>query len=103
MIGPKPRGHWSQHLHPANRGHTYHHLTAGTCYTVVQQFIDFDGDLHPQGETWVFQGYAVAPRDDGLSLFVSLNPEDEWHIRLSLDDPPNIASQIETFVKTVSY
>lgn len=102
MIGPKSRGHWSQHLSEVNCGHAYKHLEAGARYTVVQEFTDFDGDIHPPGETWAFLGYAFVPHDDGLSLFVALNPTDEWHIRLRLDDPASIASQIETFVKTVS-
>jgi Domain of unknown function (DUF3601) len=101
MIGPKPRGHWSQHLHGANCGHAYKHLRAGTRYTVVLPFTDFDGHLHSAGETWTFLGYAFAPHDDGLLLFVSTNLADEWHIRLSMDGSPNITSQIEYLVKTV--
>ncbi|BCG02453.1 hypothetical protein PPGU19_070210 (plasmid) [Paraburkholderia sp. PGU19] len=102
MLGPKSRGHWSTHLQAPNCGYKYKCLTAGDRHTVVQPFTDFDGDVHSPGETWTFLGYAFAPHDDGLSLFVSLNLADEWHIRLGVDEPPNVASQIENFVKTAS-
>nr|WP_165388510.1 DUF3601 domain-containing protein [Sphingomonas populi] len=51
-------------------------------YTVVREFTDFDGVLHPRGESWRFLTYSFLPYDDGLSLFVSLDDESEWHVRL---------------------
>ena len=71
--------------------------------TVVEPFIDVDGDLHAIGEEWTFLGYAIAPYDDGLSLFVSLDPADEWHIRLSMSTGArqNITDTLEELVKPV--
>jgi hypothetical protein len=57
-------------------------LSCGRRYRVVRAFCDFDGSEHAQGETWIFLGYNVSPHDDGLSLFVSLDDNQEWHIRL---------------------
>ena len=58
----------------------------GRCYRVVQPFVDFDGVAHPAGEEWVFLGSRCQVYDDGLSLFVSLDGEQEWHIRMRKTD-----------------
>lgn len=58
----------------------------GARHRVIRPFVDFDGDTHPWGETWIFLGSAFAPRDDGVSLFVSLDGQDEWHIRMMWTD-----------------
>lgn len=41
---------------------------------------------HPAGETWFFLGHSFLPYDDGLSLFISLDGEREWRIRLQWRD-----------------
>ena len=45
-------------------------------------FRDYDKDEHLAGESWTYLGYNFLPYDDGLSLFVSLDGEREWHIRM---------------------
>jgi hypothetical protein len=45
-------------------------LQQGRRYRVIEPFIDFDGQLHPIGETWTFLGTSFLPYDDGLSVFV---------------------------------
>lgn len=55
-------------------------LKSGRRYRVVKAFVDFDGDLHAVGEQWDFLGSAFLPYDDGLSLFVSLDGTNQWHI-----------------------
>lgn len=81
MYGPKPAGTWSQHTSvPA--GTPYRHLIPGQRYQVATPFTDFDGDTHDTGEVWTFVGWSYLPYDRGLSLFVSRNGDDEWHIRL---------------------
>jgi len=78
MHGPEPRGHWT-----ASRPQgAFKHLTPGERYDVFQAFTDYDGRTHPVGENWRFVGHNFLPQDDGLSLFVSLDDEREWHIRL---------------------
>lgn len=84
MIGPKPAGFWTGALGaPSAIGP----LAPGVRYRVVRPFVDFDRGEHAVGETWVFRGCSFAPHDDGLSLFVSLDADDEWHIRMQwIDD-----------------
>lgn len=81
MYGPQPGGFWSGPK-AVNSGPAYQFLTAGRRYQVTRAFLDYDGDLHPAGETWQFCGYSFVPYDDGLSLFVSLDGTQEWQIRL---------------------
>lgn len=57
-------------------------LRADGRYRVATAFRDFDGDEHAVGEAWTFVGYSFLPHDDGLSLFVSVDGRDEWHIRM---------------------
>ena len=46
------------------------HLVPGKTYKVIRPFTDFDGSIHPEGETWLFKGYNFLPYDDGLTLIV---------------------------------
>jgi hypothetical protein len=75
-----PHGHWATgwSLNPG----TYHVLHRGGRYRVVKPFRDFYGDEHPIGEAWFFLGYNFLPYEDGLSLFVSIDGRQEWHIRM---------------------
>ncbi|MDH7974008.1 DUF3601 domain-containing protein [Sphingomonas sp. AR_OL41] len=78
MIGPFAQGHWTA----LNGNGSFQGLIVGGQYVVSAPFTDFDGDTHPAGEAWTFLGSAFQPHDDGLSLFVSLDGRQEWHIRL---------------------
>lgn len=78
MDQPYPQGHWTARLHPQ----PFQHLEPGRRYRVTASFADYDGDLHPVGETWRFLAHNFLPYDDGLSLFVSLDDAHEWHIRM---------------------
>jgi hypothetical protein len=83
MQQPYSRGHWTSH---AGISQDYGHLKVGRRYVVVRLFADFDHDDHHPGETWTFLGYSFLPYDDGLSLFVSLDGDREWQIRMQLSD-----------------
>ena len=63
-------------------GHAFGPLEPGARYAVIVPFVDHDRDRHEIGESWTFLGHNFLPYDDGLSLFVSLDGEQEWHIRL---------------------
>ncbi len=79
MIGDgAPKGAYTSH----GVGHGFHHMTPGKRYRVIKSFRDFDGQDHPIGEEWTYLGTAFLPYDDGLSLFVSLDGDREWHIRM---------------------
>ena len=82
MNGPQPRGYWTG-SHPQT---AFKHLFPGARYAVFRGFRDYDGKDHPAGETWVFLGHSFLPYDDGLSLFISLDGEREWRIRLQWRD-----------------
>lgn len=73
-----PRGTYSAR----GVGHGYAHLIPGQRYRVVKAFTDFDSQEHPVGEEWTYLGTAFLPYDDGRSIFVSLDGEKEWHIRM---------------------
>jgi hypothetical protein len=81
MYGPEVLGFWSN-LQAANCGRRHQHLFAGKRYRVIREFPDYDGDIHAVGESWAFMGFSFMPCDDGLSLFVSPDGKQEWHIRM---------------------
>jgi hypothetical protein len=45
-------------------------LITGQRYCVVQEFVDYDQQVHPVGETWVFETTNFVPYEDGLTLHV---------------------------------
>jgi hypothetical protein len=45
-------------------------LIAGQRYCVVREFVDYDQQAHPVGETWVFETTNFVPYEDGLTLHV---------------------------------
>jgi hypothetical protein len=45
-------------------------LTPGQTYRVIAAFKDYDGIIHPIGESWRFVRKAFLPYEDGLSLFI---------------------------------
>jgi hypothetical protein len=66
-------------------------LIAGQRYCVRQEFTDYDRQVHPVGETWVFIGTHFLPYEDGLTLHVQANglpmvyrlqwrPEEQAHL-----------------------
>ena len=81
MNGPQKIGHWSN-LKAPNHTDRHQHLLAGHKYKVIREFVDYDEDKHPVGETWTFLGCSFLPYDDGLSLFVTFNGKQEWHLRM---------------------
>lgn len=51
------------------------HLTPGKQYRIVKEWIDFDQDVHPVGETWTFSQTNFLPYENGLTLHVFLPGE----------------------------
>jgi hypothetical protein len=96
MYGPKPPGFWS-----VQSGTKYKYLIPGHSYTVVQDFVDYDGYVHKVGEQWTFLGSSFLPYESGLSLFVSLDGSNEWQIRMQ-DVPEqqgSIVHHLEMFIQ----
>ena len=48
-------------------------LVPGQIYRVIRSFPDYDGIVHPVGETWRFLEKNFLPYEDGLTLFVEAN------------------------------
>jgi hypothetical protein len=79
MFGPFPAGHLVKR---GSEPRGFGHLQPGMRCRVVRDFVDFDGDLHPVGETWTLLGSSFLPYEDGLGLFVSLDGSGEWNLPL---------------------
>jgi hypothetical protein len=47
-------------------------LVSGQCYVVIASFSDYDGQVHPIGETWRFLQKSFLPYEDGLTLLVEM-------------------------------
>ncbi len=66
-------------------------LEPGKTYRVIASFKDYDGIIHPIGESWRFVKKDFLPYEDGLSLFVE---KDEKTIQLRLQWRPETQGQI---------
>jgi hypothetical protein len=60
---------------------TASNLAPGSIYQVKRPFTDYDGVLHPVGETWRFLEKGFLPAEDGLTLHVEQDGQ-QWFIRL---------------------
>lgn len=47
-----------------------HTLIAEQRYCVGRELVDYDRQVHPVGETWVFECTNFVPYEDGLTLHV---------------------------------
>ena len=84
-------------------GHGFHYMEPGKRYRVTRAFTDFDRQEHPVGETWTYIGTALLPYDDGRSIFVSLDGEREWHIRMQdrAEEQGPVLDALEAYVVAV--
>ena len=97
ITGPYPKGHWTRHT-----GYdAFKHLQPHLRYEVIREFKDFDDDVHPVGETWVWLGHNFLPYDGGYSFFVSVDGEHEWHIRMQESDQSEILDNLAAYIRAV--
>ncbi len=97
MTNPRERGYWS-----TKYAKPWPPLQCGVKYRVIQAFTDYDGELHPVGEEWLYLGHDYNAYHDGLSLFISRDGDREWHLRLSaLDNPPDV-HRLEQYLEPLS-
>jgi hypothetical protein len=68
---------------------------------VSEAFTEYDGDVHLPGERWTFLAHSFLPHDDGLSLFISLRDQLEWHIRLAwrTDGQGLVIDELDRFIQ----
>jgi hypothetical protein len=73
------------------RKFTASELAPGQTYRVVTAFNDYDGIIHPVGESWRFVKKSFLPHEDGLSFFVE---KDGQNLMVRLQWRPETQSQI---------
>lgn len=99
IFGWKPRASaqadWRAHLRD------FRHLIIGRRYRVEKAFTDYDGVVHPVGETWRFEGHSFLPYESGLSLFVLPDGADTVHFRLRWEpeDQGSVIDALEDHVR----
>ncbi len=79
MLGPFPMLDWRNTMGIEGK---FAHLQTGKTYHVIKSFTDYDGFVHPVGEQWVFLWHSFLPYEDGLTLAISLDGQQECHIRM---------------------
>jgi hypothetical protein len=99
MMGPLPPGTYSGGI-AGDRGIRWEILEAGKSYQVVKEFCDSEMDDHCIGESWKFLGYAYNPFEESLSLYVSFDGRQEWHIPLlhSPQDQGVVLDNLDKFI-----
>lgn len=100
MIGQgAPKGTYTGH----GVGHGFAHMMPGKRYRVIKEFNDFDRSVHPVGEEWTYIGTAFLPYDDGRSIFVSVDGEREWHIRMQdrEEEQRDILDALPTYIAAI--
>lgn len=58
------------------------HLSIGERYRIVRELKDYDGVVHPVGETWTFQGATFLPYEDGYTFYISTDIGNERSFRM---------------------
>ena len=79
------------------------HLKIGSRCKVAQAFTDYDGAVHPVGETWRFAGAAFLPYEDGYTFYVSVDGIHETKFRMQ-DWPEtqgHFFANVDTYIWTV--
>jgi hypothetical protein len=79
-------------------------LEPGKQYVLVKPFTDYDRNVHPVGETWVFSRTAFLPYEDGLTLHVFLpgNPREViCRLQWRREEQADIIEQFSDYVAEV--
>ena len=103
MRGPFPKETYTGHILPQKRPN-WGHLKPGKKYIVKREFRDYDDDRHPPGESWMFLGYSYQHMDEGLSLFVSIDGEQEWYLPLQggSDKQGEVMDYLEQYITEIN-
>lgn len=77
-------------------------LQQGSTYAVVSEFVDYDGIIHPIGETWTVQEITFLPYHDGLSLFVIENGQKkQYRFQEIAEEQEKLLSDFMEYVELV--
>jgi hypothetical protein len=80
------------------------HLIPKKKYRVIKSFKDYDGVVHPIGETWTFIGTNFVPYDDGLSLHIMLEnstTETVYRLQWRAEEQEEIIQNFGTYVEMI--
>ena len=74
-------------------------LVIGQSYRVIKTFIDYDGIVHPVGESWRFVKKSFLPYEDGLSLFVESSQQNvSFRLQWRAESQSQIINNFSDFV-----
>ena len=77
-------------------------LVSGRTYRVIKTFTDYDGIVHPVGESWRFVKKSFLPYEDGLSLFVERNKQNvQFRLQWRAESQGQIIENFSDFVTEV--
>jgi len=75
-------------------------LEHGNPYRVIKEFVDYDKDVHPIGDTWIYVGTAFLPYEDGLSLFVEKDGQQiMYRLQWRKEEQADIIDNFKEFVE----
>ena len=93
MIGPKPRGHWTDTKAALRKDRGS--LRRGERYRVLNAFLDGDKQVHRPGESWTFLDWTVSGPGEVVALFVSLDGIQEWCIPMHIDETDELVANVQ--------
>jgi len=89
-------------MSPSKRKFTAAELAPGQAYRVIKTFVDYDGIIHPVGESWRFVKKNFLPYEDGLSLYVERNKQDSsFRLQWRAESQGQIIDNFSDFVAEV--
>lgn len=78
----------------------FKHLAPGRRYEVARAFTDFDGGQHRVGESWTYLTYSFLPYDDGLSLFATIDGNDQQvRMRWTAEDQGAVIDRLGDYLR----
>lgn len=75
-------------------------LVPGQTYSVIAEFTDYDGIIHPVGERWRFVEKNFLPYEDGLTLVMERNGKNvpfrlQWRAEAQAEIIDNFSDFVE--------
>ena len=101
MQGPLPNGSFRGMTQPPHWEEG--RLLRGKKYRVIKEFVDFEGDIHPVGEEWVFVASMFSHYDELLLIGIRDSSGVEWkfHLEASPSDQHQVMRSFLEYVTLV--
>ena len=85
-----------------NRKFTATDLAPGETYRVTVAFKDYDGVMHPVGEYWHFVKKNFLPYEDGLTLFIERDgQENSFRLQWRAESQGQVIDNFSDFVAEI--